>query len=361
MIIGVASADHLRADRSPDGLEHWGGAGWARIGQYLPFYRAAGHTVVCGVMWKQSDGLYVEDAEGTHTRPDVLIMQRLMLEGVPSAIRWGQKHGQIIVNDVDDFYWGLDTANAAYYHSHPKLRGHENTDHYMKVIEASDLLTVSTSYLRQRLSTMCSTPLETVPNYIDVNRFTPVVQHEHPTLGWVGSTEHRSRDIETLRGIVPPFVHRGEYKLHHGGASWVEEGVLLPTFAEKIDIAPELVSLTKRAMAEDYPSLMTEFDVGLVPLNDVPFNRAKSNIKGLEYAASGIPFIAQGLPEYQSLFNAWGDGFIVAKRPKDWIKGLKRMLDYEYRLDMQAQCLDKVKAHDIVYGAHTWIELIEGL
>lgn len=360
MIIGIASADYLRADRSDDGQEHWGGAGWARVGQYVPFYRAAGHTVICGIMWQRPDGLYVEDAEGTFMRPDVLIMQRLMLEGVPDAIRFGQEQGQIIVNDVDDFYWGLDPTNAAYYHSHPKNNPKENTAIYKSVIQASDLVTVSTAYLSQRLGTMVSTPIRQIANYIDVSRFTPVVQRADPTLGWTGSTEHRSRDLETLRGIVAPFVHRGDYKLHHSGAPYLEDGTLVPAFAEKIGIDPEWITMSKRTTAQDYPSLMT-FDVGMVPLRDIPFNRAKSYIKGLEYAAAGIPFIAQGLPEYETLFRTWGDGFIIAKKPRDWIKGLERLQGLNYRLDMQAHCLDRVQHHDVVYGAEKWLHLLEGL
>ena len=52
MIIGVASADYLRPTRSANGKEQWGGAGWARVGQWVPYWRAAGHEVVVGTLWK---------------------------------------------------------------------------------------------------------------------------------------------------------------------------------------------------------------------------------------------------------------------------------------------------------------------
>ncbi len=361
MIIGIASADHLRADRSPDGVEKWGGAGWARVGQYLPFYEAAGHTVHRGVMWKKPDGLYIEDSEHVHTRPDVIVMQRLMVKGVAEAIDFGRTHDQVVINDVDDWYWGLDEHNAAFYASHPKYNLTENTNFYREVIRSSSIITVSTAFLADRMRDMAPrAEVIHIPNYIDTDRFTPVTQHAYPTLGWAGSTEHRSRDLETLRGVVNPFVVSGKYKLHHGGATWTDNGVIVDGFAEKIGVDPALVTSAPRTMAEDYPRLLT-FDVGIVPLRDIPFNRAKSYIKGLEYAAAGIPFIAQALPEYQTLFDQWGDGFIVAKKPKDWIKALNRFTDYGYRLEMQRVCLDKVQQHRVEFGATRWIELLEGL
>lgn len=352
MIIGICSADHLRADRN-SGTELWGGAGWARIGQYLPYYEAAGHTIVKGILWKrQGDGLYVQYAKDADTvRPDIILMQRLMVGGVDEAIRHGREHGQTIVNDVDDWFWGLHTSNAAFATTHPKLSPKENTEHYARALRASNVVTASTPYLQSRLVDLLKREVLLIPNYIDVSRFTPVVQTEgRPVLGWAGSSAHRSNDLETLRGIVKPFVDRGEYSLHHSGA--------IPTddpFAHKIGCEPATTS--PLSSSADYPSLLT-FDVGLIPLNDNPFNRAKSYLKGLEYAAAGIPFVAQNLPEYQRLGEVFGDACTIAHRPKDWIKGLKGFIDYDRRIEAQAKLLDTVREFDIQFGAKIWTNLL---
>ena len=50
-----------------------------------------------------------------------------------------------------------------------------------------------------------------------------------------------------------------------------------------------------------YTSSVAELGVGLVPLLDSAFNRAKSWLKGLEYAALGVPFVASPTPEYVKL------------------------------------------------------------
>ena len=62
-----------------------------------------------------------------------------------------------------------------------------------------------------------------------------------------------------------------------GASEWLDHASI-----EHLDTVP----------IEDYPALLHNFDIGLVPLVDNRFNRAKSDLKVLELAASGIPAIA---------------------------------------------------------------------
>ena len=356
MIVGIASADHLRADRSPDGIEKWGGAGWARLGQYVPHFQEAGLNPVVGILWQQDDGLYIENDKGTKVRPDIVIIQRLMHATVDEASRFGQSKGQVVINDVDDWYWGLDPRNAAFKASHPKLNTQENTTYYAKAIAASSFITTSTPYLAQRLQKRVNCPIVLLPNYIDVSRFTPVTQSAEPTIGWAGSTEHRSGDLEVLRGVLGPVARDHGYKVHHGGAYL--DGAL--QFHDLVGMEEDEVTTAPRCLAEDYPGLLT-FDVGIVPLRESPFNHAKSAIKGLEYAASGIPFVASDSDSYVKLWEKWDrEGFFIAQRPNEWRRHLARLRDLNLRLEIQATLLDRVQEFDIAYGAERWINLLEG-
>jgi glycosyltransferase involved in cell wall biosynthesis len=69
--------------------------------------------------------------------------------------------------------------------------------------------------------------------------------------------------------------------------------------------------------------------VGLVPLNRIPFSEAKSNLKGLEYAAAGIPFIATPTEEYRILAEA-GVGRL-ASTPDEWRDHARELLDVDVR------------------------------
>jgi hypothetical protein len=358
MIIGVASADYLRADRAVDGVEKWGGSGWARVGQYLPYIKDRGHDVVVGTMWKQADGVYIEDAEHNMVRPDLVIMQRLMVKDVDEAIDYAHSKGQIVINDVDDWYWGLSTKNKAFSAAHPKLNPNENINIYKKVIYRSKAMIVSTPYLADRLRALSSRDVEMHihQNYVDVGRFTPVTQSDdHVTIGWTGSTMHRSGDLQTLKGLINRIASDPYVRVHHSGDH--PDG---PLFADEVGLNPDDVTTSPMRTYTEYPEMMT-FDVGMVPLSDTPFNYAKSDIKGLEYAASGIPFVSSYSPSYAALSNEWGDGVLLAKKSRDWVKHLNRLKDHSLRVELQQKLLEDVRSRDIAVGAESYVQLLESL
>jgi len=84
-----------------------------------------------------------------------------------------------------------------------------------------------------------------------------------------------------------------------------------------------------RPLNEYFWHSFSDFDIGLVPLNDIPFNHAKSSLKGMEYVGSGIPFVAQGLPEYAEV-AANGVGRI-ANTPDEWVTHLTELLSFKAR------------------------------
>lgn len=363
MIIGFASADYIRADKSHDGIEHWGGAGWVRVGQYLPFLRAAGHTVVTGVLWLEDDEcLAVEDAEGVKHFPDIIICQRLMMDGLTKAFKVGRRAGQVIVNDIDDWYWGLDPSNEAFKHSHPKHNPRENTNFYKAAIAASSYLLVSTLDIKQRISNWTACPIEVFPNFVDVRRFIPVTitDTDVPEVGWAGSTLHRSGDVATLKGVLPSMARAGQIKLVHAG-DWEHA----PSYASQLGCEPELISRTSlRCGTEDYPAIL-DFEVGLVVMRDLPFNHSKSWIKGLEMSSAGIPFVAPRFGEYARLHKMWAAngeaGFYTAKNPGEWSKFLYRLKSAALRQEMQDAVLQNVQAHDIAIGAAAYAGYLESL
>jgi glycosyltransferase involved in cell wall biosynthesis len=356
VIIGIASADYLRKDRSHTGTDEWGGSGWARVGQYIPHLRSQGHEVVCGTLWKKGSYLTVEDGDGYEAAPDLIILQRLMHGPVIEAIQTGKAAGQVIVNDVDDWYWGLDTRNEAFLASHPKYSD-ENTNNYKRNIAHSDFVTVSTPYLADRLRQFVKCPIFVHPNYIDVGSFTKVeqVSDECPLFGWAGSTSHRSGDLELMSGILAPLVRNGTIRMHHSGNL-----LSSPTFASKVGLEEDEVTTSPRVMARDYPSLLT-FEAGIVPLRNTPFNWAKSDIKGLEYAAAGIPFIASSSPAYLKLKEDFGGAMFTAAAPKDWIKYIKKLTDKQLRIDMALQMEEAVSLRDISVGGPLHAALLESL
>lgn len=346
MKIGIASADWSNTIKDENGHPVWGGSGWARFGQYaslLPY------TVVQGSLISQRDVFGVRDWDGVdHFDCDVLFMQRYMFENVARILRASKGTGQVVINDVDDWYWGLRPSNSAFLLSHPKFNEEENVNHYSSIVGNSTAVTVSTPYLLERLRSKVKGDLVLQTNYVDLSRFKPR-QHTDglPLIGWVGSTAHRSGDLEILKGILPP-LHREGYGFHHSGHL---EG--RRSFRDATGVLASTLPLVAPSL---YPESFV-FDIGIVPLCDTPFNEAKSYIKGLEYAASGIPFVASDVGEYRRLHDEFGLGRI-AKNGKDWRRHIKQLSDPAIRAEEAARNLELVRQFDISHGVKSFQEVI---
>lgn len=344
MKVGFASGDW--SNTMVDGVGHpvWGGSGWVRLGQYaslLPY------DVVVGSLCHQGDTFGVRDWSGQiHLDCDVLVMQRVMIDDVATKLPAAVAAGQVVLNDVDDWYWGLSPANSAFAGTHPKANAAENTSHYRSVLARSSGLIVSTPYLADRLSQFVRRPIEVIQNHIDIARFAPrtVTDTTTPIVGWVGSTAHRSGDVEILRGVLGPMHAAGEIALHHSG--WHPGG---QNYADMIGVDPDHVTAIPLVPPEQYPSVF-QFDIGVAPLADVPFNRAKSAVKGLEYAAAGIPFVASNLDAYVALRNDYGIGRL-AKNAAQWRKHLTALRDPDVRAEEAAVNRERLEPLDISHGA----------
>lgn len=363
MKIGFASNDWSNLVDESTNRPGWGGAGWARLGQYqnrLPFEVVAGRLAEKGGVFGVVE-YYAEDgtfAKKMHFDCDVIVMQRVMNADVADKMGGAIASGQVILNDIDDWFWGVSTKNIATHglYSDPD----DNLNHYKKILSRSTAVICSTTYLQSRIAPWCRGNVEVFPNFVDLARFTPRSQRKDPVVGWAGSTMSRSGDLEQLRGKLEPVLREGLKFKHVGHAdSYMHDGEIKerPTFAQMAGIPDEKVAREPLVDPSLYGGAL-KFDIGLVPLSDVPFNLAKSNIKGLEYTAAGIPFVASDTPEYRALHENFGIGQIVRK-PKDWSKHILAMRDIETRRDMVDAATVAVRPFRIEIGALLMTALLE--
>jgi hypothetical protein len=369
MKVGIMTVDWASKWQKEDGLPALGGSGHARIGQYLPYLtcdyvigtpifhtreRIFGVHRVETLKWihdPESDDL--DDPHAVMLAPkqtpnieedcdfdcDVIFTQRNMHYRSEYHIAEARANGQIIIQDVDDDYWNLHPGNMAYTRTDPKTNPVYNRDAYRDALKMSSAVAVSTPYLRDVISEW-NPRTYVLENTVEISKFRPGWDHHHggqQRVGWVGAPEFRSGDLEVLKPFINMFhwVHGGHApkgKTFHDGTG-VRELHTLP-----------------QTIPEMYPQLF-QFDVGTIPLNNIKFNEAKSWIKGLEYAAAGIPFVATNMPEYRRLRDGYGVGILVKKRA-DWVKHLKRLLaSPDMRTELAAANLEGIAPLDVAQGA----------
>lgn len=250
-----------------------------------------------------------------------LIFDKTFVQSIAPA----KKMGQYIVSDIDDFYPGLNEDNIAYHHTDPKVNKETNRAHLQKIWAKSDALITSTQFLYDYYSEKHKN-VYLIRNGIDMNRYQ--IRHDTsgrtPTIGWVGATPWRTKDLEILAPIMNDFLKKHGCWFHHSGNIDGEKQV-----AHYIKVDENIVTKKPLVTINFYPLLLSDFDIGIVPLVKNDFNQAKSFIKGLEYAAAGIPFVATDTEEYKYLYDH-GIGRI-ASNEDEWEKHLTELLDPQVR------------------------------
>jgi glycosyltransferase involved in cell wall biosynthesis len=141
----------------------------------------------------------------------------------------------------------------------------------------------------------------------EYENITPLLPHEGIVIGWTGSLSHydsfdSSGVIAALECIVNKFP---EVDILISGDKKVFDMIKIPENRKLF---------SPYVMKEQYPSLIRTLDIGLAPLYG-EYDKRRSWIKGLEYLALGVPFIASDLPTYSSLSDYCT---LVNNSPEDW-------------------------------------------
>lgn len=292
-------------------------------------------------------GLVVDDTRAVHGWDIIvfkLLMQQEILDFMPAAKKLGQK----IVVDIDDWFDGLSPANMAHKSTDPENNPTANREIYAKIIMEADAVITSTPFLFEYYGQKRHNVFM-VRNGIDINRWKRRVPrpNRRPRIGWVGATHWRSNDLEQLSGFFGTFLDEHQLNFQHSGH--VQSA---PSAAELLKIHPNRLRTMGMAPILSYPRLFQTIDIGIIPLNDIPFNHAKSFIKGLEYAAAGIPFVASYSPEYEYLAEH-GIGR-VAHSEEEWIYHLSELVKPQMRLDELNENYETVKKFSMDVRGDDW-------
>ncbi len=308
------------------------GCAWYRC--YLPMKELENHGWTTGIGFpgyneKHGFGLLIPDEKAIHGW-DIIVFKLIMLKSVSEKVDEARSMGQKIVVDIDDWFEGLEKTNMAYSMTDPEKNPDNNREHYMKIIDSADAIITSTPFLYDFYKNEKGVKnIFLVRNGIDIDRWKQRKDFAGgmPTLGWVGATPWRSKDLESIAPFFGSYIEKSRLSFHHAG------NIVNAPMAKKQLGIPKSVKTSYEPMQpiSRYPSMFRKIDIGLVPLSNVKFNHAKSTIKGLEYAAAGVPFVASHSPEYK-LLEDQGIGR-VANTPQEWIGHLSELEDPKVRKD----------------------------
>lgn len=345
MSIAFISTDFFR---NPQGIVP-GGCAFYRC--YLPMNVSRRNSRLGYPAWDGVKGFGILDSEDSAVFGfSTVVMKLVMFRWTPRQVEMAKILGQRIIVDIDDHYEAISEENAAFHITHPEKNKVSNRDHYARVIERADVVTVSTPELLEFYGKL-HPDVRMVRNGVLPEMFHVKRQERRPVIGWAGATSYRSGDLDVLKGWLPRFLADNDLMFHHSGHV---EGI--PSFGDIVGIPPERITYSPLVGMHQYPLSLLNFDIGIVPLTDVPFNRAKSNIKGLEYASAGVPFVASALPEYNELCSETVGR--IAGSPEEWMKHLSELIPVKARKKEAFQQRKAVaERHSIYARAGEWQEI----
>lgn len=245
---------------------------------------------------------------------DVVVIQRPLAAYRADVIPLLQAQGVRVVVEIDDDFTSIHQRNTSWLSTHPRHNPGTNRANLARACQQADLVTVTTPALARRYGGHGRVTV--IPNHIPARHLTIRPDpHEGVMVGWTGSIDTHPTDLQITRGAVARAItDTGATFTVVGTGKGVQQALDLPVPPLACGWVP----------LDDYPVAMAQLDIGIVPLDDIAFNHAKSWLKGLEMAALGVPFVASPTEDYVRL-HARGAGLLAAK-PKHWAAQLRRLI-----------------------------------
>ena len=285
---------------------------------YIRLLQPLDHPAIGG----DFDIVLADAGEALNYRADVIVTQRYAVGAVDAAdalIRHCRRHGITLLYDLDDDLRHIprDHPDAAL------LRPRGRT--VSRLVRGADVVWGSTRALAATLT--------------DVRDDVRVVENGLDERLWVSSTlpaTPRQGPVRIL--FMGTSTHDADFALVRGALARLKS-----VFAEHV--AVDLLGISSRSDlpswanrigmpvygTSSYPGFVNwitqqHWDIGIAPLADTAFNRCKSAIKTLDYAAMGLPVLASDCEAYRGTLADGPGGWLLPDDEDAWFVALARLV-----------------------------------
>jgi glycosyltransferase involved in cell wall biosynthesis len=265
---------------------------------------------------------------------DVVVIPR---KSVPAGPFWAEAQ---LAHKARSFVYDFDDAIFQPTPGHSRLREFvtQGMARCRHLCEAADIVLTGNDYLATYARQHCQ-DVRVIPTTVETTRYLPRPQPrsaDSPVIvGWIGSRT-------TARYLVD----------------------LLPTLAELQRSVPfellvvgatvELGAVRGRAVpwsaATEIP-LLQEMDIGIMPLEESPWELGKCSLKALLYQAVGIPAVVSDVGTNREAVLDGVTGTLV-RSPEDWGRALVQLIAQgEHRAELGRRARSHMEDH---YSARVW-------
>lgn len=272
---------------------------------------------------------------------DLVVLQRPGHHLQPQLINALRLAGIAVVIDMDDDMSALSQHHVAFKMYSTRTNSDFSWRNALESCKLATLVTTSTTELQRTYAPHGRGMV--LDNYVPESYMT----FDEPTpelrFGWAGTVSSHPDDLQVCGNAVQKLVAEDHKFQVVGDGKHV--GKLL-----RLGGDPEATGGTGLDQWER--TIQRTLSIGMVPLAPTRFNTSKSRLKGIEYMAGGIPWVASPRQEYRRLTRESGCG-LLADTPKDWYRQLKLLLtDDVLRKEQAERGLEYMR--DQTYQAQAW-------
>lgn len=340
------------------------GVGWYRIHSPAKWIKKLGLAEVRTSEWRwtlESEKITfpsIEELEDIGFWADLIVFQRHDTPQHMANFMGLAEHFNIpIILDTDDNIEAVRPYNPGYAGYHP---GSEATEFGRRSPRIVDAVTVTTKELFA-WHEKDNKNRYILPNSLDCTWRGKFKKGKHPKgevhFGCLVSAGHyenliivRDAVIDILKKYPHAYFHTMEM---YGTSVWDPKNY-------SDDINRRIVR-HHWATLKDWPKFIADLglDFALAPAVDNLFNRAKSNLRYLEYSFYNIATIASPTACYACVKD--GETGLFAKETEDWFDAMERLIENPKLLTtIQKNAHEDVVAHyNMEKNAHLWVECYE--
>lgn len=215
-----------------------------------------------------------------------------------------------------------------------------------RALRMADLVTTTSEQLAALYRGVGAEHVEVIENYLPgqcLKGRRP--QHEGIVIGWTAGGEHYA----DLRRLRIDMVLQRILEAH--------EHVKVVTIGVKLGLRHPRYENVRRVEFDQLIPFLRQIDIGIAPLADIPFNRARSNVKVKEYAAAGAMWLASPIRPYLGLGSDEG-GRLVADG--EWYEAIDSLIRHPLerkRLQLRARAWSTDQS--IHRQVHQWEDLFD--
>lgn len=259
---------------------------------------------------------------------DAVVFQRVASKSMCDLMEYCKTNGIKVFMDLDDDLFTVHSSNPAYAVWH---KGSEATKQLSRAIELSDGILCSTDELlnayRVRFPSKKYVVIENGVN-IDSELFSQSRRDELPmdkvVVGWAGSTSH----IDSLKEIVKPVEKLCSRNKNVLFALCSNKEFMDIYFK---NIPQEQKVYIPHVKIDQWPRIMSMFDVSLATVKPSPFNACKSELKLIEAGVWGVPSVATKVAPYDRFRERSGNTTktIYDNVVNDWVRAIEQYVKDE--------------------------------